>query len=76
MTHKDTHGSACTCHSCANRAATCSDCGAVLTADNAFHPYGDCYASRCKQCDAAGWARVRARAAALPANPAYSNGWD
>jgi endogenous inhibitor of DNA gyrase (YacG/DUF329 family) len=60
------------------RAEHCSDCGVALDADNAFHPYGDCAATRCKDCDAAAWARINALAATRPAQPAntVTNVWD
>jgi tRNA(Ile2) C34 agmatinyltransferase TiaS len=58
------------------RNTRCSDCGAALTEANAFHPYGDCHAYRCKDCEAAAWERVDAAAAARgPSTPA-NNVWD
>jgi endogenous inhibitor of DNA gyrase (YacG/DUF329 family) len=60
------------------RDSHCSDCSQPLTAENAFHPYGDCHASRCKSCDRAAWARIDAKAATQPGmyGNTITNVWD
>ena len=56
----------------------CCDCGVALDDDNAFHPYGDCPAVRCRACDAAAWARLDALTADRPGTPGndVTNVWD
>ena len=54
----------------------CADCGATLTAANAFHPYGDCPAVRCVACENAAWDRIDAAAALQPASTPGNNVWD
>jgi hypothetical protein len=57
----------------------CMDCGADLSTADYRPAYTDRHSDpriKCVPCDSAAWARMDAIAATLPANAAYSNGWD
>lgn len=57
----------------------CMDCAADLSVADYRPAYTDRYRDpriKCVPCESAAWARIDAIAATLPANPAFSNGWD